>query len=104
MPYKFVHRRHDIKKWLKRQAQLALVVIVVSLVFGIVAMFVAERVCYVRGLSLDKIVASQKQKLLSNYKKQYGDNWQENAIKQYKEKYGADWKEHAKADYQKLYQ
>jgi hypothetical protein len=91
-----------MRKWLKRQARTAFAVFIISIIFGLVTIFVAERICYVRGLSLDKIERTEKKKLLANYKKQNGDNWQEDAIKQYKEKYGDEWKEHAKADYQAL--
>jgi hypothetical protein len=102
MPYKFVHRHHDVRKWVKRQARLGFVMLIISLVFGIATIFVADRICYIRELSLDDIMKAQKKKAIARYKNQYGDNWQEKAIKLYKEKYGDDWKEHAKTDYQNI--
>ena len=104
MPYKFVRHHHNIGYWIKRQSRLAFLILAVSLIFGFVTIFVAERVVSMRNLSLNTLAGLQKQKMVAEVKKQYGDQWKEKLIQQYKEKYGENWKEHAKADYQNMRQ
>ena len=102
MPYKFVRHRPSLQHWIKRQSRLIFLILTVSLVFGFATMFIAERVLYMRSLSLDSLAGIQKEKVIAQVKKQYGEDWKDKLIKEYKEKYGEEWKAHAQADYQNM--